>query len=203
MPAFGNSTADLENDVAKSDAHRHLDQPGISDSAGQGEYLGAFAALRSDARKPRTTPANDGRDIRESFDVIDQRGMAPQARLGRIRRPRPRSTALAFDGRHQRGFFATHKGPRSQADRNAEIELGPANPVAQQLLALRQADGCLEPRYCQRVFGSNIDIAFTRTHRVGRNGHALQHPVRIAFQHGAIHECARIAFVGVAHHHLG
>ena len=41
-------------------------------------------------------------------------------------------------------------------------------------------------------------IALLRAHGVGRDGHAFQHAVRIAFEHRAVHERAGIAFVGVA-----
>ena len=78
-----------------------------------------------------------------------------------------------------------------------------ANAVAQQLLALGLADGCLQARHRQRIFGANVDVAFARAHRVGGDRHAFQHAVRIAFEHAAIHERARVAFVGVADHHLG
>ena len=50
----------------------------------------------------------------------------------------------------------------------------------------------------QRIFGAAVDVALGRAHRVGGDGHALEHAVRIAFQHAAVHERAGIALVGVA-----
>jgi hypothetical protein len=40
------------------------------------------------------------------------------------------------------------------------------------------------------------------SHRIGGDRHPLQHPMGIALQHGAVHEGAGIAFIGVADHHL-
>jgi len=34
--------------------------------------------------------------------------------------------------------------------------------------------------------------------RIGGDRHAFQHAVRIAFQNGTVHECSRIAFIGIA-----
>ena len=50
----------------------------------------------------------------------------------------------------------------------------------------------------QRVLGADVDVALLRADGVGGDGHAFDHAVRVAFEHGAVHERARVAFVGVA-----
>ena len=50
----------------------------------------------------------------------------------------------------------------------------------------------------QRIFGAHVDEALLRADRVGGDRHAFEHAVRIALQHAAVHEGARVAFVGVA-----
>ena len=62
---------------------------------------------------------------------------------------------------------------------------------AQQAQALGLPDGSAQALDRQRIFGAHIDVAFRRAHRIGRNQHAFEHAMRIAFQHAAIHECAR------------
>ena len=47
----GDAAADLVDDLAQRDAHRHFDQPGVRDLAGQREDLGALALLGADARR--------------------------------------------------------------------------------------------------------------------------------------------------------
>ena len=59
-------------------------------------------------------------------------------------------------------------------------------------------DGDLQPLDGQRVFGADVDVAHRGADRVRGDGHALDHAVRVAFQHAAVHEGAGIAFVGVA-----
>ena len=49
-----------------------------------------------------------------------------------------------------------------------------------------------------RIFCTNINIALRCADCVTGNRHCFQHHMRVAFQHGTIHECTRIAFVGVA-----
>ncbi len=42
----------LDDDLAQRRAHRHFDQAGVGDLAGQGEDLGALALLGADAGEP-------------------------------------------------------------------------------------------------------------------------------------------------------
>ena len=107
-------------------------RPVLLHAAGQREDLGALALLRADAREPVAAVANDRRDVGEGLDVVDQRGLAPQPFLRRIRRPRTRRAALAFDRGDQRRLFAADEGARAQADIDVEAEARAADVVAQQ-----------------------------------------------------------------------
>ena len=138
------------------------------------------------------------RHVGEGLDVVDQRGAAPQAALRRERRARTRRAALAFDRGHQRGFLAADKRPRADAQVHVEAEGRFKDAAAQQAQLLGLLDGGLQPADGQRIFGAHVDEALVRAHRVGRDGHAFQHAVRIAFQHAAVHERAGVALVGVA-----
>ena len=61
-------------------------------------------------------------------------------------------------------------------------------------------NGNLQSLDGQRIFSANIDVSLGRANRVGRDQHAFQHAMGIAFQHAAVHERAGIAFVRVADH---
>ena len=50
-PPSGDAAADVLDDLAQRRAHRHLDQAGVRDLAGQREDLGALALLGADARR--------------------------------------------------------------------------------------------------------------------------------------------------------
>ena len=54
VPVARDAAADVEDDLAQRDAHRHFDEAGVGHLAGQGEDLGALAALGADGA--RTTP---------------------------------------------------------------------------------------------------------------------------------------------------
>ena len=49
----------------------------------------------------------------------------------------------------------------------------------------------------ERVFCAAVDEELGRAGRVGSDEHAFENLERDAFHHGAVHECARVAFVGV------
>ena len=61
--------------------------------------------------------------------------------------------------------------------------------------AVRRLDG-------QRILGAHIDEALAGSDRVGGDGHAFDHALRIAFEHAAVHECTRVALVSIADHIL-
>ena len=50
----------------------------------------------------------------------------------------------------------------------------------------------------QRVFGPHINIAVRRANRVTRNGHALEHAMRIALQDATVHKGPGVALITVA-----
>ena len=55
----------------------------------------------------------------------------------------------------------------------------------------------------ERVLGAHVHEALVRADRKGADDHALDQRVRVAFEHRAVHERARVAFVGVAQDVLG
>ena len=95
-------------------------RPVLLTLAGQGEDLGALALFGADGREPVAAVADDGRDVGEGFDVVDERGLAPQAFLARIGRAGPRRAAFAFDGGDEGGFLAADEGAGAEADVDVE-----------------------------------------------------------------------------------
>ena len=173
-------------------------QAGVFDFAGQREHFGALAFFRADAGEPFRAFAVNRRDVGKRFDIVEQRRAAEQPALRRERRARTRRAALAFDGRHQRGFLAANKRAGTDAHVHVEIERRFKNARAEQAQLLGLLDGDLQPRNRQRIFRAHVNKSLVRADRVSRDGHAFEHAVRIAFQNAAVHERAGIAFVGVA-----
>ena len=84
-----------------------------------------------------------------------------------------------------------------------ETEVSAQNIVAQQSHFLGLPHGHLKAVDGQRIFRAHIHIAFGCAHGPRADEHAFQHGMGVAFQHGAIHERAGVAFVRVAAHVFG
>ena len=125
--AVGDPAADLEDDLAQRHAHGNLNQTGVSDLSGQGEDLGSLAALRANAGVPLRPLADDGSDIGEGLDVVDESRAAPQTGDRRVRRSRPRLTAQPFDGGNEGGLLAADECAGSESDLDVEGEGGAAD----------------------------------------------------------------------------
>ena len=172
--------------------------PACSNRAGQGEDLGPLALGRAERGVPAAAAQQDGRHVGVGFDVVEQRGLAPQAALRGEGRSRARLAAVALDRGEQGGFFAADEGPRAHADFQVEIEAGAEDILAEQAALAALADGDLEPLDRQRIFRPHVDVAHRRPDRVRRDGHPLEDAVGIAFEDAAVHERPGVAFVGVA-----
>ena len=140
----------------------------------------------------------DGGDVGEGLDVVDERGAAPQTGLRRIGRPRARRAPAALDRRDQRRLLAADERAGAEADVELEAELRAADAAAEQPELLGLADGLLQAPDRQRILRPHVQIALGGADRVGGDRHALEHAVRIALEHAAVHERAGIAFVAVA-----
>ena len=78
-----------------------------------------------------------------------------------------------------------------------EAEIRSEDLIAQQAHVHCLLDRDIEPFNRQRVFGPAVYVTFTGAHGVSADRHPFQHPVRVAFEHATVHECARVAFIGV------
>src|ERR1035437_8536139 len=196
--AVRNAASYIEEDLSQGSPHGHVDEARVDDLAGQREHLGSLTAGGPDGREPLAAAFDDGGDVGEGLDIINQGGRAPESRLRGIGRALPWLAALAFDGSDQGGLFATDEGAGADANVDAELETLLQHAASQQVLALGLLDGGLQPLYGQPILAAHVDVALLRADGVAGDGHALQHAVRIAFEDAAIHKRAGIALVGVA-----
>ena len=94
--------------------------------------------------------------------------------------------------------------PQTKAPAPIMISMSKLKPVprmffAEQAVFVGLVDGLADALDGKRVFGAAVDDAFVRADGAGADGHPFDDALRIAFQLGAVHEGARVAFVGVAH----
>ncbi len=199
---FRSPPADIKNDRAEGDAHRHFNQTGVPDLPCESEHLGSRALRRSNAGKPGAAPADDRCDVRESLDVVDERWRSPQSSLRRVGGTRTGPAAFPLDGTDERGFLAADEGPRTDAEIDTEVESRFENPVAKKSLLFRMLNRQPQPFDGKRIFGADVDVPLVGPHGIAGDRHSLKHPVRVSFKNAPVHECARIPFVGVAHNIL-
>ena len=142
---------------------------------------------------------DDLRDVREGLDVVEDCRLLPQPLMRRERRARPRHAALALDRGHQRRLLAADERARAQR-RSRCRSRSPCRgcpcpaartraPAAIARSAARSPAGT--PRGCRCSPGA-APMARAAI------DHPLDHRVRVALEHRAVHERARIALVGVA-----
>src|SRR5659263_312858 len=202
MPIARDAAADVEDQLAQGHAHRHLDEAGVVQLAGQGEDLGARAVLGPHRPVPLGPVDDDQRDVGPGLDVVDVGRFAPQAGDRRVGRPRARHAPAALDRGDQRRLLAADE--RAGAFFHLEVEAEPAaeDVVAQQppLLGLVQSDA--EILDGAGVLRAAVDVPLVGAHCVGADQHALDHGVSVALQEPAVHERPGVAFVGVADHVL-
>ncbi len=125
-------------------------------------------------------------------------GFAKQALHRREGRPDAGLAALALDRGHQSGLLAADERAGAQADVDVKIKAGVKDVLAQQAVLTGLLDGNLQALDRNGVLGTDVDVALVGADGVAGDGHGLQHAVGVALQHGAVHERAGVALVGVA-----
>ena len=99
---------------------------------------------------------------------------------------------------NQRGFLAADECARPEFDLNIEIESASHDISAEKTVFFRLPDRVFKAFDRQRIFRADVDDACLRSDRITADRHCLQHRVGIALQYRTVHECAGVAFVGVA-----
>ena len=136
--------------------------------------------------------------LAKRLDVVDDRRFAEQPADGGKRGTRARHAAFAFDAVDQGSLFAAHERPRPHLDDHVQVKSAAEDVVAQQAVGLGLGHRRLEPLDGQGIFGANVDIGLRGADGIGGEGHALDEPMRVALDHGPVHERPGIAFIGVA-----
>ena len=135
------AAADLVDDLPQRGAHGHLDQAGVLDLPDQGEDLGAAAIRGAQSPEPVGPKIDHHGDVGEGLDIVDDRGLAPQAAIGRIGRPNAGLPPLALDRMDEGCFLAADERPGAQPDLQIEIETRTEDVLAQQAATAALPDG--------------------------------------------------------------
>ena len=124
MATPGNSSADVEDDLAEGRPHGNFHKARVVDLPREGEDLGPLAALGPDGRIGGRSFEDDGADVGIGFDVVDVCGFAPESCNGRKGRPCPGHPPLALDRRQKGCLLAADKGAGPFLDLQVKTESG-------------------------------------------------------------------------------
>ncbi len=155
--------------------------------------------MRTDLGEPARTVLNNPRNAAERLDVVDARGQALIASLGRERRAGLGVAPLALAGVYQGCLFAADIRPGTHLDANVEIKpFLAAYILAQQTRLSHGGQDAVEVHQEIRVLAAKIKNALAGADGVTTNRHALEEQLSPLGENHAILERARLAFVGVA-----
>src|SRR5512138_285001 len=101
-----------------------------------------------------------------------------------------RLAAHAHDRCDQSGLFTADERTGTDAHFKIEAEISAKNVLTQKAKFARLGDRDIQRFYSNGIFGTAVDISITRADRIRADDHALDHTMRIAFQHTAVHERA-------------
>ena len=166
--------------------------------AGQREDLGAFAGFGADGGERLRAAFEDGGNVGQRFDVVDDRRLAEQALHRRERRTRAGHAATSFNAVNQRRLFAAHESSGPHLDQDVQVEAGAEDVVTKQAGRFGLFNRLLQSTDRQRIFGPDVDVGLAGPDAVGGDRHAFHQSVRIAFNDRSVHERAGITFVRVA-----
>ncbi len=198
FPAVLDASADIVDDLAERDAHRHFDLAGVADFPDQGKNLRPLAVGGADLAVPLGAPGDDQGNVRPGLDIVDVGGFAPQPGLGRKRGPLPRRSTPALDRGHQGSLLAADKSARALDDLDVEMKFRAQDGFPEQAPFSCLVPGENRMANGQRSLHPDIDVAFGRSDRIGTDDQPFDDTVGIGHQDAAVHKGARVSFVGVA-----
>ena len=200
--AVRNAAADFFNDFAEGGTHRNFYKTCVGDFAAESEYLSALGFFSTHRSEPFGSVENDLRDVRESFYVIDDGGLAEKTLDSGERRTGTRFAAVTFDGGEKSGFFAAYECACAKTECDLEAEICAENMIAENACFFSLLDRNFKTVYSDGVFCTNVDVTFVSTDRVTGDRHRFENCMRVAFENGTVHECAGVAFIGITYNVL-
>ena len=198
LSAVGDAAADVLDNFAQGRAHGDLNEAGVLDVAAECKDLGALGALSAHGGEALRAVQDYLRDVCKCLNVVLGSGLSEKTLFRRERRSRTGLAAVALDGGHERGLLAADECACTESYMKVEVEAAVEDVLAEQSELTRFVYCYLKSLDRYRVLRADIDIALGRAGGVAAYRHSFNDAVRVALEHGAIHECARVALVGVA-----
>ena len=195
--AAGNDSADLVresarvllDELARRHAVRRLVAAGLPDRARDRPEARPLRLARSERGPPLAAVPEDGRDVRQRLDVLDQCRSPEVPDLARERRLQPRHRSPALHGLEHRGLLA--RDVRTGADDELERQ------SVEQARGAKLVERLLESRARCCVFLAEVDMTFGRIERPHCEHRRLEHEMWPELHHIAVLDRSRLALVCV------
>src|SRR3990172_2281605 len=171
--------------------HRDIVHAGALDVARHRHDLEPLVSPRALGLPPLGPVLEDRRDHGEGFDVVDERGLRPEAARAGVRRLVPRLAALVLEGFEERRLLPKDVAAWREEDLDVEA-------LAQEAPPERLADRALERPADVLVLVAEVDPAALGADHARGQAHALHDQVRQLLQEDAVLERSGLALVGVA-----
>ena len=160
------------------------------------EQLGAGVVLAAETREPRAAATQDRAGYRDRFDVVDGRGAAIEAHIGREWRLQPRHALLALKALDERRLLAADIGAGAVVDVDVEGVVVDVRRTDEARL-VGFVHRALEGELLRHVLAADVDVAGMRPHGEGGQHAALDQEMRIVPHDLPVLAGARLRLVGV------
>src|SRR5690606_9784271 len=151
---------------------------GLADMARDAEKFRARVIGTAKAREPARATAEDLRPDGNALDVVDCRGAAPDADVGREWRLQARLALVALKAFNERGFLTADIGARAAVHVDVDIIARAAGVFADQPGVIGLLKGFVEVTRFQHKLTADVDIGSNRAHRETGDKTPLQQAVR-------------------------
>ncbi len=179
-------------------AHGDFVDAGLHEMGIEREELRACGLRGADLRIAFAAEREDGAEVGEGFDVVDDGGLAVEALIHRERRTRAHLGPQAFDAGQQRGFLAADVGSGTFNCLQSEVEAGAEDVLAEQACCMQVSDGLIHDGDAVRILGPDVEHARLRSGEPTGDHHAEQHAVRLLLHEVFVNVGTGIALVGIA-----
>src|SRR5690606_7041966 len=171
---------------------------GLLHGAAHAEQARAGRLRRADRGERRAALEDDVRDVRERLDVVDDGGLAEEARLDRERRLVARLAAVPLDRVEERGLLAADVGAGALAELDVEAEAGAGHVVAEPAVFAGLLDRVRDALERERVLAAEVDVTVLGADGERGDRHGLDDREGVALEQDAVLERAGLGFVRVA-----
>lgn len=165
--------------LAHGDAHLLLDDAGVVDVARDAEQFGARVVFAAQVCEPVAAAAQDGRDVRDGFDVGDRGRAAVQTYHCWERWFHAGFALFALEGFDQSGLLPADLRASAPLHSDSAVEVCAAHIVAEQPFLFSFPDSLFEHVSFMPLLSSYLNIAICRVHRFAHQHHAFNQFVRV------------------------